>query len=152
MLDGKIDLSIFRGTKNWTCLISGCTRTDWFKLVNSIEKRLWKPYQLFELILLIHHQKIYINDFASFYGFQSLFSIEMTNLNQSVLIQPLIKQVQFFVPRKMERWIFTSNKNYEFILNQLRYFSGQLFGSLIMKYGFSRSRLSFIKNDLIYHN
>ena len=44
-----------------------------------------------------------------------------------------------------------SNKNLKFILNQLRHFKGQLFGSLIMKYGISRSMLSFIKNDLIYH-
>ena len=141
-------LQIFVG-KNWTCLITGCPRTDWFKLVNSIEKRLWKPYQWIELILLIHHQEIYINDFALFYGFQSLFFIELTNLNQSVLVQPVIKQVQLFVRQKMERWIFTSNKNLKFILNQLRYFSGQLFGGLIMKYGFSRSRLSFIENLIL---
>ena len=138
--------NFFLGTKNWTGLITGCTRTDWFKLVNSIEKTLWEPYQWIELILLIHHQEIYINNFAPFYGFQSLFSIELTNLNQSVLVQPVIKPVQFFVPRKMERWIFTSNKNFKIILNQLGYFKGQLFGSLIMKYGFSRSIISFIEN------
>ena len=151
MLEVKIHLSIFLGTKNWTCLITGYTTTDWFKLVNSIEKRLWEPYRWIELILLIHHQEIYINNFAPFYGFQSLFSIELTNLNQSVLVQPVIKPVQFFVPRRMERWIFTSNKNFKIILNQLGYFKGQLFGSLIMKYGFSRSMLSFIGNDLTYH-
>ena len=36
----------------------------------------------------------------------------------------------------MERWIFTSNKNFKFILSQLGYFKEQLFGSMIMKYGF----------------
>ena len=38
-----------------------------------------------------------------------------------------------FFPRKMERWIFTSNKNFKFILNQLGYFKGQLFSGLIIK-------------------
>ena len=42
-------------------------------------------------------------------------------------------EVRFFVPRKMERWISTSNKNFKFILNQLGYFKGQLFSSLIIK-------------------
>ena len=80
------------GDQFWTSLITGCTTTDW------LEKRLWKPYQCFELILFIHHQEKYINNFASFYGFQSLLSIELTNLNQSVVVQPVIKQVQIFVP------------------------------------------------------
>ena len=145
LMEVKIHLSILLRTEIWTCSITGCTTTDWFKLVNSIKKRLWKPYQWIELILLIHHQEKYLNNFAPFYGFQSLFSIELTNLNQSVLVQPVIKPVQFFVPRKMERWIFTSNKNFKIILNQLGYFKGQLFGSLIMKYGFSRSMISFIE-------
>ena len=92
-----------------------------------------------------------MNDFASFYGFQSLFFFELTNLNQSVVVQPVIKQVQFLVRRKMERSIFTSNKNFKFILNQLGYFKGQVFCSLIMKYRFSRSMLSFTENDLTYH-
>ena len=146
-----IHLSIFLRTKNWICLITGCTTTDWFKLINSIEKRLWKPYQWIELILLIHHREINMNDFASFYGFLSLFFFELTNLNQSVVVQPVIKQVQFLVRRKMERSIFTSNKNFKFILNQLGYFKGQVFCSLIMKYRFSRSMLSFTENDLTYH-
>ena len=109
LLKKKIHLSIYLRKKNWACLITGCTRTDWFKLVNSIEKRLRKPYQWIELILFIHHYEIYINNFASFYGFRSLFFIEMTNLNQSVEVQPVIKQVQIFVPREMKRWILTLN-------------------------------------------
>ena len=64
--------------------------------------------------------------------------------------QTVIKQVHFF-RRKMERWIFTSNKNFKFILNQLGYFKEQLFGSLTMKYGFSHSTISFITNDSTYH-
>ena len=151
LLEVKIRLSIFLGTKNWTCLITGCTTTDWFKSVNSIEMRLWKPYQWVELILLIQHQEIYINNFASFYGFESLFFFELTNLNQSVLVQPVIKQVQIVFRRKMERWIFTSNNNFKLILNQLGYFKGQLFGTLIMKYEFSHSMISFIENDFTYH-
>ena len=147
LLEVKIRLSIFLGTG----LITGCTRTDWFKLVNSLEKRLRKPYQWIKIILLIHHQETYKSNFALFYGFQSIFSIELTNLNQSVLVQPVIKQIQFFVPRKMERRIFTPNKNFKFILNQLGYFKGQLLGTLIMKCEFSRSMLSFIENDLTYH-
>ena len=109
----------------------------------------WK-IQWIELILLIHHQEKYISNFASFYGFQSLISIELTNLHWSVVVQPVIKQDQFVVRRRMEKWIFTSNKNFKFIFNQLGYFKGQPFGSLIMKYGFSRSMLSFIENDLTY--
>ena len=81
---------------------------------------------------------------------KSLF-FELTNLNQSVVVQPVIKQVQFLVRRKMERSIFTSNKNFKFILNQLGYFKGQVFCSLIMKYRFSRSMLSFTGDDLTYH-
>ena len=99
------------------------------------------------------HLSIFLGtkNFASFYSFQSLFSIELTKLNQSVVVQPVIKQVQFLVRRKMERSIFTSNKNFKFILNQLGYFKGQVFCSLIMKYRFSRSMLSFTENDLTYH-
>ena len=111
LLEVKIHLSIFLGKKNWTCLITGCTTTDWFKSVNLIKERLWKPYQWVKLILLIQHQETYINNFASFYGFQSLFSIELTNLNQSVVVQPVIKQVLFFPPERwkgefyLQRWI-----------------------------------------------
>ena len=90
---GGENLSIFLGTKIWTCLITGCAPPDWFKLVKSIEKRLRKPYQCRELILLIHHQEKYKTNFASFYGFQSLFSIELTDLDQSVVVQAFIKQV-----------------------------------------------------------
>ena len=147
----KIHLLIFLGTKIWTYLITSSATTNWFKLINSIEKRLWKPYQWIELILLIHHREINVNDFASFYGFQSLFSIELTKLNQSVVVQPVIKQIQFLVRRKMERSIFTSNKNFKFILNQLGYFKGQLFSGLIIKYRFSKSMLSFIENGFIHH-
>ena len=101
LLEVKIHLSIYLRTKNWTFIIAGCTSTDWFKLVNSIEKKLRKPYQWIELIQLIYHREIYINSFSSFYGFQSIFSIELTNLNQSVLVQPAIIKVQF---SSADRW------------------------------------------------
>jgi len=100
LLKIKFHLSIYLRTKIWAYLITGCTATDWFKSGNSIEKKLRKPYQWVELILFIQHQEIYINNFASFYGFQSLFSIELTNLNQSVVVQPVIRQVQIFSPAR----------------------------------------------------
>ena len=37
--------------KNWTYLVTGCTRTDWLKLVSSIEKRLWEPLNEAKLFL-----------------------------------------------------------------------------------------------------
>ena len=43
LLEVKIYFSILLRTKIWTCSITGCTTTDWFKLVNSKEKRLWEP-------------------------------------------------------------------------------------------------------------
>ena len=43
LLEVKIHLLILLGTEIWTCLITGCTTTDWFKLANSIEKSFWKP-------------------------------------------------------------------------------------------------------------
>ena len=87
-----------------------------------------------------------MNNFALFYGSQSLFSIELTHLNLSVLVQSAIIKIQIFVRRKMKRKIFTSDKNFKSILNQLGYFKGQLLGSLIIKYEFSSVRIFF---DLI---
>ena len=43
--------------------------------------------------MMNHHQDTYINNFTLFYGFQSLFSIELIKLNQSVLVQPAIIKV-----------------------------------------------------------
>ena len=80
-----------------------------------------------------------------------LWETNLTNLNQSVVVQPVIEQVQISVRSKMEKWIFTSIKTFKFILNRLGYFKGQLFGSIIIKYGFSKSMSSFIENDLTYH-
>ena len=95
-----------------------------FQIGQLDKKRLSKPNQWIELIWLIHHQEIYINDFTSFHGSQSLFSFGLTNLNQSVVVQPVIEQVQIFFRSKMERLIFISSKNLKFILNQLGYLRG----------------------------
>ena len=136
LLEVKIDLSIFLRTKNWTCLITGCTTTDWFKLINSIEKRLWKPYQWIELILLIHHREINMNDFASFYGFQSLFFSSWPIWTSRLWYNQLSNRSKFLPP---ERWKgFHLQQIFKFILNPLGYFKRQLFSSLIIKYRFSQ--------------
>ena len=108
----------------------------------------WNLSEIIDILFLMMNK---LNLFDSLIWFPKLVSIMLTNLNQSVEVQPVIKQVQIFVRREMKKWISISNKNFESILNQLGYFKGQLFGSLIMKYGFSKSMLSFIENDLTYH-
>ena len=89
------------GDKKWNCLITGCNRTDCFKLVHSIEKRLWKPKN--EAKLFLYSSWWWTSKIISvlWYGFRRLFSIEWTNLKQSVLLQPVIKQFHFLSP---ERW------------------------------------------------
>ena len=51
LLEVKIQRSIFLRKKIWTYLVTGCTRTDWLKLVSSIEKRLWEPLNEAKLFL-----------------------------------------------------------------------------------------------------
>ena len=50
--------------------------------------------------MMNHHQDTNINNFTLFYGFQSLFSIELIKLNQSVLVQPAIIKVA----RSFTKW------------------------------------------------
>ena len=98
LLEIKINLSILLRKKIWTCSITGCTTTDWFKLVNPKEKRLWEPWNEVKSFMYISWWWISQINSIHWYGFESLFLSSWPIWNSRLWYNQLSNRSNFLSP------------------------------------------------------